>query len=484
MHKGEAARPSRSRATIPRMPAHLIRAAAFALALTFAAGSAPAQDREPLPDPASEASIAADAAPTDVAADPAAGPAAADGLGRDLLESRRLAQRLQEAEGLGGVTVTVQAGVAELQGVVLAPEDRERAEQVASQQPGIDRVDNRVMLSTRFTDRVATASELALDKVTRLLAALPLLLVAVAVVALAWWFGKWLGRRLGARIARRSWQSENPFFASLVQQLVQWLVLLAGVLIALDLLGATALVGAVMGSAGVLGLALGFAFKDIAENYVAGVLLSIRRPFAPGESLRIDNTHEGKVAALTSRATVLVTHDGNRLTLPNALVFKSVVLNFSSNPKRRLEFTIPVDVEESIRCVQELALDAIRAIDGVALDPGPSWTVDAYDATGITLRFFAWVDQRQSDLGKVRSEAIHAVRTRLAEVGVQTPRNIQYTAELREHAAPAAQHAREAGADTSVNRDLDAHLVAEQRAHAGEDLLPEDAREGAVPPRR
>lgn len=417
--------------------------------------------------------------------DPADPPDAAQGVSADLLESRRLAQRLQDT-GLAEVSVTVRDGVAELQGVVLAPEDRERAEQVAAQQPGIARVDNRVVLSTRFTDRVATASELALDKVTRLLAALPLLLVAIAVVALAWWFGKWLGRRLGARIARRNWQSENPFFASLVQQLVQWLVLLGGVLVALDLLGATALVGAVMGSAGVIGLALGFAFKDIAENYVAGVLLSIRRPFAPGELLRIDNAHEGKVAALTSRATVLVTHDGNRLTLPNALVFKSVVLNFSSNPKRRLEFTIPLDVEESIRRVQEIALGAIRAIDGVATDPGPSWTVDAYDAGGITLRFFAWVDQRQRDLGKVRSEAIHAVRTSLADAGVRTPRNIQYTTELVDGAAPAPHphpHPREAAADMSVNRDLDAHLVAEQRAHADEDLLPEDEPVVAPSPR-
>lgn len=398
----------------------------------------------------------------------------------DLEESRRLAQRLKEAEGLAGVTVTVHNGVAELQGEVLAAEDRERAEQLVAQQPGIEQVENRVALSTRFSDRVRTASELALDKVTRLVAALPLLLVAIAVVALAWWFGKWLGRRLGARIARRNWQAENPFFASLVQQLVQWLVLLGGVLIALDLLGATALVGAVMGSAGVIGLALGFAFKDIAENYVAGVLLSIRRPFSPGELLRIDDTHEGKVAALTSRATVLVTHDGNRLTLPNALVFKSVVLNFSSNPKRRLDFTIPLDVDESIRRVQALALEAIRAIDGVVAEPGPSWTVDAYDGSGITLRFFAWVDQRQSDLGKVRSEAIHAVRTCLADAGVRTPRHIQYTAELRDEGA-LGQRARapETAADTSVNRDLDAHLAAEQRAHAGEDLLPEEP--AAVP---
>lgn len=445
------------------MQTEMIRPALAALLLSLLLSLAPpplaAQDTP-------EAPAANDAA--DAPAEAAEAPT------RDLVESQRLAQRLKEADGLGDVTVTVRDGVAELQGVVLAPEDRERAEQVVAQQPGIDRVENRVTLSTRLSDRLATATGLALDKLTRLLAALPLLLVAIAVVGLASWLGKWLGRRIGRRIASRNWQSENPFFASLVQKLVQWLVLLGGVLVALDLLGATALVGAVMGSAGVIGLALGFAFKDIAENYVAGVLLSIRRPFSPGELLRIDNTHEGKVAALTSRATILVTHDGNRLTLPNALVFKSVVLNFSSNPKRRLEFSIPIDVTESIRCVQELALEVLRGTDGVLADPAPSWTVEAYDAGGITLRFFAWVDQRESDLGKVRSEAIHAVRTRLEETGVRTPRNIQYTAELA-HAPPAPDlpvQSIEGATDISVNRDLDDHLAAEQQVHAGEDLLP------------
>jgi len=429
--------------------------------------------------------LALAAAPAGARQDPAPPPAAEDAAG-DLADSRRLAERLHATQGLAEVTVTVRDGVAELEGVVLAQEDRERAAQVAGQQPGITRVENHVVLSTRLSDRIATATAIAVDKSLRLLAALPLLLVAIAVVVLAWWIGKWLGRRVGRRIRRRNWQSENPYFASLVQQLVQWLVLLGGVLVALDLLGATALVGAVMGSAGVIGLALGFAFKDIAENYVAGVLLSIRRPFAPGELLRIDGAHEGRVAALTSRATVLVTADGNRLTLPNALVFKSVVLNFSSNPKRRLDFSIPVDVAESIRTVQELAIDAIRGVDGVVDEPGPSWTVEAYDAGGITLRFFAWADQRRSDLGKVRSEAIHSVRTRLSAAGISTPRSIQYTSTLDDAAAavpvPQAPVAGDdAAADTSVSHELDDHLAAEQLAHAGEDLLPAEP-DAAGPP--
>src|SRR5690606_30477840 len=116
---------------------------------------------------------------------------------------------------------------------------------------------------------------------------------------------------------------------------------------------------------------------------------------------------------------------------------------------------------------------------GVLAEPGASWTVDSYDTTALTLRFFAWVDQRESDIGKVRSEAIHAVRTRLAAAGVRTPRNIQYTAIITDQEALAEPGAAEAGpeppADTSVNTDLDAHLAAEQRAHAGEDLLPAEA---------
>src|SRR3546814_7841266 len=110
----------------------------------------------------------------------------------------------------------------------------------------------------------------------------------------------------------------------LIRRTVRIIVTLVGVVLALKLLDLSTMAKAVLGSAGVAGLALGFAFKDIAENYIAGVLLSVRKPFSPGEFLRID-THEGKVVALTSRTTILMTLDGNQLQLPNALVFKSVL---------------------------------------------------------------------------------------------------------------------------------------------------------------
>ena len=134
-------------------------------------------------------------------------------------------------------------------------------------------------------DRFFAALEQVQDKLLHLLANSPLLLVAILIVLGAIWLGGVISRRMHVlnRISRN-----NPYMDGLLRNAVKVLVILAGVLVALDLLNATSLVGAVLGSAGVVGLVLGFAFKDIAENYIAGVLLSLRQPFSPGDSVRIE----------------------------------------------------------------------------------------------------------------------------------------------------------------------------------------------------
>ena len=253
------------------------------------------------------------------------------------------------------------------------------------------------------------------------------------------------------------------YLDGLLRRVAQTVVVVLGLLLALNLLGASALVGAVLGSAGVVGLVLGFAFKDVAENYIAGVLLSLRRPFAPGDHLLVDQ-YEGKVIAVTARTTLLMTLDGNELSLPNGLVFRSVVTNFTANPKRRFDFTLPVDPGESLSRARDLGLAAMAGVDGVLADPGPSWSADGYNLKGMDLRFFGWVDQRSNDVGKVRSEALRAVRGAFARAGVHGPELVRY----RQEAAQVGHE--DAVVDTSVNHDIDAQLAAAQRA-SDKDLL-------------
>src|SRR6478735_1052107 len=258
---------------------------------------------------------------------------------------RRVDARLEQEPALSRVQASVVDGVALLHGEVVQQEDAKLAESIAAQTRGVTRVENRIELSTHLRDRFAVALQAVSEKLVRLVAATPLLLIAVGIVFFASWMGRALSRR--TRWFLGHLHSQNPYLEGLVQRVVQWLVLVCGLLIALDLLGASSLVGAVLGSAGVAGLVLGFAFKDIADNYVAGILLSLRRPFAPGDHLVVDK-YDGKVVALTSRATLLLTLDGNQVSLPNSLVFKSVVTNYSQNQKRRFDFLVPLDPAASI----------------------------------------------------------------------------------------------------------------------------------------
>ncbi|WP_242107877.1 mechanosensitive ion channel family protein [Luteimonas aquatica] len=409
------------------------------------------------------------AAPVLAAADPVA---AADAKAVAVLRTQ-----LAAAEGLKNVTATVEAGVARLDGTVLELEQRKQAGDIATAVPGVTSVQNAITLDSNLHNRFLAAYEQVTGKLLKLLAALPLLVFAALIVLAAVWLGRFLARRLHWLRLR----SDNPYMNNLVRRTIQTVTVLVGILLALDLLGATSLVGALLGSAGLVGLALGFAFKDIAENYIAGILLSMQRPFSPGEHVKID-AYEGKIVALTSRATLLLTLDGNQLRLPNALVFKSVLLNYSQNPNRRFEFVITIDGAQSIREAQTLGTAAMARVEGVLVDPAPSWVVVDYTPNGTGLRYYGWVDQRVNDLGKVRSEAIRAVKAAYARAGIESPRTVYHVVTSRERgqaedASAPVEPLHDKDIDTSVNTDIDDQLAAAQRADEGRNML-----EPGVPP--
>lgn len=120
----------------------------------------------------------------------------------------------------------------------------------------------------------------------------------------------------------------NPFVAELLAQTVKVIFIVFGLILALSLIGAETILGTLLGGAGVIGIAVGFAVKDTIENYIASLMLSIRQPFRARDHIVI-NQQEGIVVRLTSRATILMTLDGNQLRIPNAEVFKGTILNYT-----------------------------------------------------------------------------------------------------------------------------------------------------------
>lgn len=250
----------------------------------------------------------------------------------------------------------------------------------------------------------ATVWSKFLGELYRVVAGLPMLLVAVILVWASWRIGSWLAKRKVLGRLNRS----NPLLKDLLASTVRGAALLIGIVAALEVMNATAIATALLGTAGVIGVALGFAFKDIVENYVAGILMSLRRPFNPHDHVRIAE-HEGFVAAMSTRATLLLTPDGNHLRVPNALVFKSVTLNFTRNPTRRFEFDFQVAHDRDPGAAGVVAMKVLASLPEVLDDPSPQAFVVSAGTDQYTLRAAAWIDQRHHDLDAVKGRAIQRV---------------------------------------------------------------------------
>lgn len=265
-------------------------------------------------------------------------------------------------------------------------------------------------------------------------------------------------------------------------------MILIGIVIALDLLGATTLLGAILGSAGVIGLAVGFAVKDTIDNYVSSLMLSIRQPFRANDHVVIGD-REGRVVRLTSRATILMTLDGNHLRIPNSTVFRAEILNYTRNPERRFDFLLGVDADDDPGEAIKMGTERLRKLPFVLNDPAPGGRLEEVGDSNIMLRFIAWIDQNETDWFKARSAAIRTVKIELEKQGFGLPEPIYRlrfdsgspleiarggTAEapVVKEKVPAPEY--EEHDDVSTEKDIEEKVNEERESSQEEDMLDHD----------
>lgn len=404
--------------------------------------------------------------------------------------ARRLREVLANLEGLEEVRVEVDAGVVRLSGEALSSESRQQAEDLAKRVEGVVTVENAITEERSVERRLKPAIDKLRDRIFGLITYLPILGIA-SVIMLFFWFA---AKLIGAWTALFEKLSRNEFLRELLRQAVRGLVLVIGLLVTLDFLGATAVVGTVLGAAGIVGLAVGFAFRDTIENYVASILLSLRQPFAPNDHVVIEG-HEGRIVRLTSRATILLSFNGNHIRIPNAKVFQGIIVNFTRNPERRFEFLVAIDSGTSLSLAQTVAVTALERTRGVLSEPAPQCLVDKLGDWNVLLRIGGWVDQRGNDFLKVRSEAIRHLKKAFEDANIGMPEPI-YRLHLRraektvsrapeiaigeakgtKGASMPAAELRKAQVDLSPDTHLDEVVHAERSAVKEKDLLSSQAR--------
>ena len=408
----------------------------------------------------------------------------------DSAPDRKLDARLSgifgSIEELRGVGVAVNSGVVTLHGAVNEEADREKAASIASRLEGVVEVRNEIEVNRDIGTRSRAVYERFEERLSDFIGALPLFLLAVIVFTVFVLLSRWLGSRKWATGGRTA----NPLLRQLLMQSVRTGIVLLGLVLALEVMDATSLIGAVLGAAGLTGLVLGFALKETVENYVAGLLMSLRQPFEPYDHIFVSG-YEGHVIRLTSRATVIMTLDGNHVRIPNAEVFKNTLVNYSRNPERRFEFDVGVGVQTNLIEARQLAIETLGTMSAILRDPEPDCWVETLGDSNVVMKVLGWIDQREHSLPKVRGEAIRRVKIAFEAANYDLPEPIyrlnlmnppsQGIAEPTAGRAAATNAPATAGAESPARAEPpdspdDAKLDLEQDTHITDEIARERAR--------
>ncbi len=384
----------------------------------------------------------------------------------------RLREILDNLERFNDVTVRVDSGIVTLRGEVVDQGSIDELDTLTARVDGVVAIENQVSETVAIADRINPAAERLWTRISQLITALPLLILAALVFAVILAFGIWVARW------KQPWDSiaPNAFIANIIRQFVGIAFFVIALVVALDILGATALLGTILGAAGIIGLAVGFAVRDTVENFIASIMLSFRQPFKPNDAVEIGGD-EGKVIRLSSRNTVLLSWDGNVIRIPNATVFKSRIVNYSANRERRVKFEIGVEPECDLADVIRIATETVAALPFALETPAAMTWIDRIKEGAVYFIVTVWIDQTETSLLKAQGEAMRKVKAALESAGIEvagaTYRLRMVEGEAKVPPAPEALVAKDEDVGAKTERDLDALVDQERAIEDAENLLDE-----------
>lgn len=249
----------------------------------------------------------------------------------------------------------------------------------------------------------------------QLVTLLPNIVLALIVIVLAFMLARAVQRSVAGAMGRVTDYTQVNRLAATIGRMV---VILVGFFIALSLVGLDGAVAAMLAGAGIVGLALGFAFQDIAANFISGVLLAIRRPFRLGDLVE-SNDFLGRVEEVNLRATHLRTFQGELIVVPNKEVLQNPLVNFSTRPLRRVDLACGVAYGDDLEEAEHIAREAIRAMPSVVEEEPVEVIFQEFGDSSIDFIVVYWVPS--PDYIKARSNGIKRLKEAFDEAGLTIP---------------------------------------------------------------
>lgn len=221
-------------------------------------------------------------------------------------------------------------------------------------------------------------------------------------------------------VVRKAEVLNRPGLGNLLGGLFKAVVLVAGFLIAATVVLPSLNPGSLISGLGIGSVAIGFAFKDILQNWLAGLLILLRQPFEVGDVIAVKGL-EGVVEAVETRATVLKTFDAQRIIIPNSEIYTTALVVRTAYPVRRSQYEIAIGYGDDIVKATNLILTVLTSIKGVEQTPEPDISTVDLAASWVTLRVRWWVDSRNASIYEVQSEVLTTIKATFDAHGIDMP---------------------------------------------------------------
>lgn len=231
----------------------------------------------------------------------------------------------------------------------------------------------------------------------------------------------WFAAKLVARGIRRGFRSRGLIdLGGVLASLVFGIMVAGAVLIASVIVFPSVKPATIISSLGIGSVAIGFAFKDILQNLLAGILLLINRPYRRGDQIVVKD-FEGTVEHIQSRATLIKTYDGRRVIIPNSDVYTSPVIVNTAFPTRRSQYDVGIGYGDDPAAACRAFVAAVADVEGVATDPPPEALPWALDDNSVTIRVRWWTDSKRTDVVHTQARVILALHQTAREQGIDLP---------------------------------------------------------------
>lgn len=202
--------------------------------------------------------------------------------------------------------------------------------------------------------------------------------------------------------------------------LTRWAIFIVGLMLAITVIAPTITPGDLFAGLGVSSVAIGFAFKDILQNMLAGILILLRQPFEVGDQI-VSGGHEGTVEKIETRATLVKTYDGRRVVIPNSEIYTSSVVVNTAFDSRRSQYDIGIGCNDDWKQARELMVEACQNVEGVLSDPAPETIPIELGDFANVIRLRWWTKSDRASQIHTFGEVLQAVYLRLDEEGIDMP---------------------------------------------------------------